>query len=363
MEIKLILLVFTGLLIVISCYAGVITINNAKTTRNRSLFMLGISWFSWTISYALFIGAEVVEFYYPTTEGYIYWKYVMVAGFFFEILGVFYLILFVDRNSRDSIGLIRITAIGIIGTLYLVLPLLNENQMKYNDSTFFQLGTFLWLVQISFGLLYGYLYIEWIIRIRRHSPKSLRKITTILMIVFIIFSIIAVIGYVSSVFFVYNIFILYIFHGGAILSIIIAIRVEPRIINILPFVCYRLQVLNRKSGVLVYEYAWKKKKQRDLASFIHGIQKVSQDTFRVGELKSLNLQEGLVILEYTEKFTFALFTTKSTTYLQWGFMNFSKDFEKIVKQKKLCIEGVINTVDYEFGDELIQTYFKYIPTD
>ena len=196
----------------------------------------------------------------------------------------------------------------------------------------------------------------------KNSPKSLKKSTTVLSVIFFVASIIAIIGYIVSLPFTQNMIILYTFHGGAILTIVISIRLEPRIINILPFVANRLLVLNRTSGILLFEYAWTDTERKSLSSFIHGLQKVSQEKFEVGYLKGLELDEGIVILEHSEKLTYALLTTKSTKYLELCLRNFRENFEKEILKKKISLEGVVDTSKFEFGNKLIQIYFKYIPS-
>jgi len=355
---KNILLALTSLLVLISAYAGTIIYKHVKDTRNRSLSVLVVSWFSWSFSYFLTIIAEVTIFFIPN---YMYWKYILITGIFFQIIGVLYLVLFVSRNAKNTVGVFKIITLTAIGTLYVSLSIVT-NELIPNENTIYQVTGFLMIVQMTFGLFFFYLYFEWIYRVWRNSPKSLKKNTTLLFFMFLIFSVIAIFGYVTSFLFVYNILILYVFHGGIILSITVAIRLDPRIINILPFVVYRLQVINRKSGVLLYEYSWSEEKRQELSSFIHGIQKLSQDTFQRGELIELHLREGLLMLDYSEKLTYALFTTKSTTYLHYCFQNFTNYFEDFVKRKNIHLEGVVDTKNFEFGNELIAKYFNYIPS-
>lgn len=359
MEMYFIILAMSGFLVIISFYAGAITYKHVKTTRNSSLGALVLSWFSWTLSYMSVIIAFIVESYYPH-DVFIYWTICIIGSFFFQILGVFNLILFIDQNSNSRISVVKITIISIIGSLYIILPLVTE-QLKFSPMTIYTLEDTLRWVQTAFGLYYFMLYIVWIYRIWKNSPKDTKRMTTVLLIIFMSSSIVAIIAYVISGYDELQMIFLYIFHAGAILSIVIAVRIDPRIINILPFAASRLLVINKTSGVLIYEYDWSDERQQNLASFIHGIQRVSQETFQVGELKALYLDEGLVILDYSKEITYALLTSKSTKYLQLCFQNFKEDFEKELKKSDLKVDGVINTADFEFGDKLVKNYFKYIP--
>ncbi|TFG19277.1 MAG: hypothetical protein EU530_06760 [Promethearchaeota archaeon] len=356
-----IILTFTGVLVFIATYAGIIINNQVKISRNRSLGWLVSSWFSWAVANLLVIISAVVDFYFPHTESNL-WEYVIIISFFFQIFGVFSLTLFIDDNAQSTASVIKITLISIIGALYIALPFFPDH-LVFNEFSLFQVKFSLFWVQLAFGLYFFFIYFLWIIRIWKNSPKSLRRITTTLFITYITSSIIAVFAYVLTL----NrhntsIVALYAFHGGAILSITVAIRVEPRIINILPFVAERLLVINRTSGVLVYEYTWSNEKRENLSAFIHGIQKVSQEKFQVGKLKSLELDQGIVMINHSEKLTYAILTTKSTKYLQLCFLNFKENFEKEVQNNKIPLEGVVNSADFEFGDKLVDMYFKYIPT-
>ncbi len=358
MEQYYIIIAFTGLLIMISLYGSGITYKYVRATKNRSLGAFALSWLFWSISYGCEICAAIVEYYFPSEE---YWKYLIVSCFFFQISGVFSFSLFVDENSKATIGPVKITAISIIGSLYLILPFVTP-QLQFSNVSLYIVDGMLWWVQMAFGLLHFLISLTWITRIWKNSPKNTKRVTTTLMLVFTSSSLAAISIYVTNALFDWPMILLYVFHGGARLSIVIAIQIEPRIINILPFVANRVLVINRKSGVLLYEYSWTEEEHKNLSSFIHGMRKVSQETFRVGELKKLNLGEGLVLLDYTENLTFALLTTKSTKYLQLCFKNFKESFVKKAIKGDLKLDGVINSADFEFGDNLVENYFKYIPS-
>jgi hypothetical protein len=359
MEQHYIVLGFSSLLVIIAFYAGFFTYQHVKVTRNRSLTALVVSWFSWGIANLCTIIASVVESYYPN-ETYEIWRYLVIAGFFFQILAVFNLILFVDQNAQSSAGSIKIALVCIIGSLYMILPFL-DGQMVYDDISIYKTNGLLFWVQLAFGLLYFLIYVLWIVRIWKNSPKPLKRVTTTLFITHLSSSLIAIIAYLTTYETQINIIALYAFHGGAMLAITVAIRVDPRIINILPFVAERLLVINRSSGVLMYEFSWTSEERKNLSSFIHGIQQVSQDTFKVGSLKGLDLDEGYVLLHYSEKCLYALLTTKSTKYLQSCFKIFKEEFEKEIQQNEIKVNGVINSADFEFGNKLVDNYFKYIP--
>jgi len=348
-----IILAFSGLLVIIAFYAGAFTNKHVKTTRNRSLGALVFSWYSWSVGYLCVIIAAILQTTYSTND---YWEYLVVGSFACQVIGVFSLILFIDENSQSRIGVVKIALISIIGSLYITIPLITDYLIA-DTATIYKVEGLLTWVQLIFGLFYFLMYLLWIFRMWKNSPKRLKNATTILLVVFFSTSIIAIVAYTFL-----DMLVLYAFHGGAILSIVISIRLEPRIINILPFVANRLLVINRKSGVLLYEYAWTDKEKKSLSAFIHGIQRVSQDKFQVGKLKSLELDEGIVMLDHSEMLTYALLTTKSTKYLQLCFRNFKEDFEKEVQKKNITLEGVIDTANFEFGNALVENYFKYIPS-
>jgi len=349
-----IILAFSGLLVIIAFYAGAFTNKHVKTTRNRSLGALVSSWYAWSLGYLCVIIAAILQTTYPTQK---YWEYLVVGSFACQVIGVFSLILFIDENSQSRIGVVKIALISIIGSLYITIPLITTDQLIADPVTIYAVEKLLSWVQLVFGLFYFLLYLLWIIRMWKNSPKRLKNATTILLVVFFSTSITGILGYVFI-----DMLVLYAFHGGAILSILISIKLEPSIINILPFVANRLLVINQKSGVLLYEYAWVGEEKKSLSAFIHGIQRVSQDKFQVGKLKSLELDEGIVMLDHSEKLTYALLTTKSTKYLQLCFRNFKENFEKEVQKKNFNLDGVIDTADYEFGNALVENYFKYIPS-
>ncbi len=355
------ILAFSCMLVIIPFYAGAFTYKHVKVTKNRSLGVLVLSWFSWSIAISCNIITWIVEHYYPYDEYEWPWKIIVIIGFFFQINAVFNFILFVDENAQSTAGVIKITIVSIIGSLYLILPFL-EGQLVYSEDSIFKTDSLLFWVQLSFGLYYFLIYFLWIFRIWRNSPKPLKRVTSVLLFTYLVSSLIAIAAYILTLKYEENIIALYAFHGAAILSITVAIRVEPKIINILPFVAERLLVFKRTSGVLLYEYAWTIEQRRNLSSFIHGIQQVSQDTFKVGALKGLDLDEGYVLLNYSEKCTYALLTTKSTKYLKSCFRNFKDEFENQISKRELNLEGIINSTDFEFGTNLIENFFKYIPS-
>jgi len=150
-----------------------------------------------------------------------------------------------------------------------------------------------------------------------------------------------------------------IFAFGMFIFIFAFIR-EPKLLYILPFTIHRIVVKDR-NGYGLFDYDWSELdiKEPIFTGFINAVQLMSEEVMHLGGVLSIDLSDGILILNESEYITVGLITSKSSKLLRDSLIGFSKDFEE--KFQKELKNSIIDKKEYVAAYELIEKYLSNFP--
>ena len=141
----------------------------------------------------------------------------------------------------------------------------------------------------------------------------------------------------------------------------IAIFKEPKILYILPFSVYRIFVKDRE-GYPLFDHDWSESDINEsiFTGFINAVQLMSEEVINIGGLLSIDLTEGILILNESEYITVGLVASKSSKLLRGSLIGFSKDFQ--IKFERELKNSIRDKRKYRAAAyELIEKYFSNFP--
>jgi len=94
--------------------------------------------------------------------------------------------------------------------------------------------------------------------------------------------------------------------------------------------------------------------------FINAVQLMSDEVMNIGGLLSIDLTEGILILNESEYITVGLVASKSSKLLRDSLIGFSKDFQ--IKFKRELKKSIRDKKEYTTAYELIDKYFSNFPS-
>ena len=147
---------------------------------------------------------------------------------------------------------------------------------------------------------------------------------------------------------------------GSFIFIFAFIR-EPKLLYILPFTIHRIVVKDR-NGYGLFDYDWSELdiKEPIFTGFINAVQLMSEEVMHIGGVLSIDLTEGILILNESEYITVGLIASKSSKLLRDSLIGFSKDFEE--KFQRELNKSIIDKKEYTATYELIEKYFSNFPS-
>jgi len=142
--------------------------------------------------------------------------------------------------------------------------------------------------------------------------------------------------------------------------ICIAIYKEPKILYILPFSVYRIFVKDRE-GYPLYDHDWSESDINEsiFTGFINAVQLMSKEVINIGGLLSIDLTEGILILNESKYITVGLVSSKSSKLLRDALIGFTKDFE--VTFQRILKKSIRDQKEYVSASALIEKYFSNFP--
>ena len=148
---------------------------------------------------------------------------------------------------------------------------------------------------------------------------------------------------------------------GGILVVYIMIK-EPKILFVLPFKSYGLVVIHRTANYPLFSYFWADPViDQDLFTCIIGAaEKMSVEVLLKGGITSINLEEGVLLLEKGELFIVGLLASRSSRYLCDCLKEFSRRFAS--KFETNLIETPTYTAAFKSAQDIIDNVFSYIPS-
>ncbi len=212
---------------------------------------------------------------------------------------------------------------------------------------------------LSFFLLIPVFY--WGLKTWINAPFSIKKEALIFFIGIII---VAPISLGVLIFYYWDpIFILYsnITLSLGVFIICIVIYMEPKILYILPFSVFRIFVKDR-NGYPLFDHDWSESgiSEPIFTGFINAVQLMSDEVMNIGGLLSIDLTEGILILNESEHITVGLVASKSSKLLRDSLIGFSKDFQ--IKFKRELKKSIRDKKEYTTAYELIDKYFSNFPS-
>jgi hypothetical protein len=332
--------------------AVLLTYFEPRTKKIRSLFFIRLGMISMVIFFVvdllatLFLSTILARIYpillFPTT--------------FFFIIGINFII----RESYNSILLIITFGAGVL-LLYLafqpdaVVLEVERGYLKVNPVGVFEvLEDF-----FSFFLIVPVLY--WGLKTWLNAPFLIKKEALIFFIGILILA--PLNAGIFALYYWDPSFILYsdIALSLGVFIVCIAIFMEPKILYILPFSVYRIFVKDR-NGFPLFDHDWSDSGISEplFTGFINAVQLMSQEVMNIGGLLSVDLTEGILILNESKYITIGLVASKSSKLLRGSLLGFSKDFEE--KFQRELKKSMIDKKEYVAAYELIEKYFSNFPS-
>jgi hypothetical protein len=146
--------------------------------------------------------------------------------------------------------------------------------------------------------------------------------------------------------------------------ILIPQYIKPQLAYILPFRVQRITVVDTNSGMPLFSYYWNKNKENVdeilFAGMIQGVTGIVNEAARKGNINYIKLDQGVLIIERSNKFPVAFVLVSNTTSrsLTDSLHNFSEKFI----EKYASLFGQLNDGrDYENATEIVSKCFSFIP--
>ena len=204
----------------------------------------------------------------------------------------------------------------------------------------------------------GVKLLYWGLQTRINAPLMIKREANI----FLFGMIIGMISVPTYIFFLkpYNNVVGDIIMAFGIFILTFAFIREPKLLYILPFTIHRIVVKDR-NGYGLFDYEWSELniKEPIFTGFINAVQLMSEEVMHIGGVLSIDLSEGILILNESEYITVGLMTSKSSKLLRDSLIGFSKDFEE--KFQKELKNSIIDKKEYVAAYELIEKYLSNFP--
>ena len=338
-----------GAFIIFTC--AILTKVAPRIKKNRTLFFLRLFMICYSIHFFLyalsilylnvFFDQLSLIFFFPTA--------------IFLVIGINYLM----KEMIFSYTLLFIFG-GCILLLYLAFqPGLIQIQIQSGYLAISEQG----LLDIVYTLLttmMGVNVIYWGLKTRINAPLMIKREAN-LFLFGIIIGIISIPIYVFFPIKPYNIIIGDLVMVLGIFSFTLAFIREPKLLYILPFTIHRILVKDRK-GYGLFDHDWSESsiKEPIFTGFINAVQLMSEEVMHIGGVLSIDLAEGILILNESEYITVGLVASKSSKLLRDSLIGFSKDFEE--KFQRELKKSMIDKKEYVAAYELIEKYFSNFPS-
>lgn len=270
---------------------------------------------------------------------------------------VFFIIFFIDYTLQEWFSAIKLASISIIGTLLIITSFQEDAVVSFYIGKYPSLKANGYFSIIYFLLIFIYLIsvIYWTFKTSKHSPKELEKYSKKL-------GISAILILLGAFLFLIQIRISIVFTLSGMISIIIIIIKEPKILYILPFKSYRLIVIYKESGIDIFSHIWEFSNISDdiLAGLMSVFKKLGFELIHQGELDHIDYKNGVFLVKETTHLIIGLIVSKTSTFLNKCLNKFSLDFENTYQQVLQNWHGDLN--EFKDANILLEKHFGYIPS-
>lgn len=319
-------------------------------TKNHVFYLFAMDWFFWGISWGLIVLSQFT--YNPI--------YIQLS-FIPQFVAVLYLVAFVDHTRGEQMSAFKAVIVTTLGGIQIIGAWM-PGSIRIIDDVGVVLDNYQLIAQALFICMYSGIFLDCMVRTWINAPSELKKSAWVFLFSTILITIIPgslyLFIHVNYFFAISGFFI----HAIGIILMIRQIDKEPRLMYILPFVAHRLIIINRASGLLVYEYRWSNFEldQSILSGLIQALQIFSMEMLRIGDIQEMKLKDGVIMMEHGTYYTFALIVSKTAIYLRDCLQDFNSAFESEAEKRKLTDEEYLDYKQFEYGDQLINKYFYNI---
>ena len=340
-------LIFGSILMI----GGILLEINAVNKRVKPLLYYGFVWIFIALYYLLEALAILLLSFFLVRI----YSIMIFPAIIFQVITL-------DYSIKEKIGSYKMSITFGLGFILIYLAFQLEELKIINEGGY---PTIIWpfifdvfsILMLSYLISLTYL---WALLIWFNLPQKLKKRSYLFIIGFTLmcpinFTIYLLI-YIDPLFVIIaDIFAII----GGILIVYMMIK-EPKILFILPFKAYTLVVIHRTANYPLFSYSWTTPKiDQDLFTcIISATEKMSMEVLLKGGIRSIDLEDGVLLLEKSDLFVVGLLASKCSKYLRDCLNEFTKRFEK--KFKSNLINTPTNTIAFESAQELIDTIFAYI---
>jgi hypothetical protein len=288
------------------------------------------------------------------------------VGCFSLIPAAFFVVLLGDTITRDSFDAKKLVAVTFLSVYYVALVLTSDLSMGIYDPiqglkpriTRYDVdGALFFLLVISFNTLFYYM-----LRVHQKAPKVLKKYTRLLFLGAFIITFLGSILFAAFSRIVPGMFFITFAVGSILISI--AFYKQPRLAFFLPFKALRLIIVNTESGISLYTYNWLKEEtdvdKNLISGMVQGISLILKQSQKRGNVREINLDEGVMIIHRSEEFDIAcvLISSKSSRALREGLELFAKRFYNKFSED---FKESWSSSKFEGAKLIIDDCFSFIP--
>ena len=147
---------------------------------------------------------------------------------------------------------------------------------------------------------------------------------------------------------------------GMIITIYIMIK-DPKILYILPFKAYSIVVVHSTAGFPLFYHNWSEPfiNQDLFTCVLSATERMTTEVLMKGRINSINLEQGVLILEKRTNIIVGLLASKTSKFLKDCLIDFSEQFENRFEAKLTEAPNELHSFDSAM--ELIDKTFAYIP--
>jgi hypothetical protein len=275
-----------------------------------------------------------------------------------------FLIIGIDYETKETINIGKISltcSLGFIGVYLAFQPNSVQTTIEGGYPTIIWIGDFE-IIAILMVLLPLLLALQWGLSIWIHSPKKMRKKANVFFLGIILMSPITFILYLLTV--VSPIFVIFADISlciGMMITIYIMIK-DPKILYILPFRAYSIVVIHGSAGFPLFYHNWSEPViDQDLFTCVlSATERMTTEVLMRGGVNSVNLEQGVLILEKRKYITVGLLASKVSKFLRDCLSDFAEQFEKRFATELTQAPNELH--HFTAAIELIDKTFAYIPS-
>ncbi len=266
-------------------------------------------------------------------------------GFFSFIPLGFFLIILLDAITRDAIDPIKMTIMGVLAAGTVIASFL--------DQTLFRLAYTAMNLMINVLLAYTGIVVY------RASPQSMKHMAKLWAG--------GAVGHAVGVL-LFNALVLQIISSiievFTLCLMTYAVVKQQKLAFILPFKLHRLAVIETKGGVPLFSHVWgtsEKALDEDLfSSALQGINIFVKQSMGKGNLREINLEDAVLLVQRSEKFPVAcvLLASKSSRTLRDSLQLFAAQF---FIQYESFLASPSDTGQFASATSLVERYFNFVP--